>query len=316
MEILTSLGLLIAGFAILIVGGESLVKAAVSLSLRWKVSPAVIGLTIIAAGTSAPELVTSLIAAFKNSPDIALGNVVGSNLFNTLLVIGFASLIKANRVEKTSFQIDLPFSLIAVILLFGLAQDQLIQRWEGFFFLVLLNGFLLFSFWWARRTGELGENLEEMVKLKNGWWEITHLVIGVVALIGGANMALEGGILLGKLAGLSDRVIGLTIIATGTSLPELATSGVAAYRGRNDIAVSNVIGSNIFNILGILGATALVTPLGASAEIVDSDLLWVILATFVLFPIIYLGKMRIDRTMGAFLVFIYVSYIGYLITRI
>ena len=316
MELLTAFGYLIFGFAILIVGGETLVRAAVSLALRWKISPAVIGLTIIAAGTSAPELVTSITAALKGAPDIAFGNVVGSNIFNILAILGFASVLKANKVEKSTLKFDLPFLLLASIALILAAYNGLISRWEGGALLVALTGFLAFSFWMAKKEGSssLEEEVDNSQMLKNIWWDGGHLIVGLGALLGGAQLALMGGIQLGELFGLSERIIGITIISVGTGLPELATSAVAAYRGRNDIAVSNVIGSNIMNTLAIIGTTSLVHPMMASQKIVTSDCAWMVASTFIIFPILYLGRGYIRRPMGAFLLFTYISYIGFLIS--
>ncbi len=316
MEFLIALGYLIFGFAILIVGGETLVRAAVSLALRWKISPAVIGLTIIAAGTSAPELVTSITAALKGAPDIAFGNVVGSNIFNILAILGFASILRANKVEKSTLKVDLPFLLIACIALILAAYNGVISRWEGGALLTGLVGFLVFSFWMAQRKGlsPLDGEVDDSQVLKNIWWDAGHLIVGLGALLGGAQLALQGGIQIGELFGMSERIIGITIISIGTGLPELATSAVAAYRGRNDIAVSNVIGSNIMNTLAIIGTTSLVHPMTASEKIVTSDCAWMVASTFIIFPILYLGRGSIQRPMGVFLLFTYISYLGFLIS--
>lgn len=316
MDFLIAIGYLIFGFAILLVGGETLVRAAVSLALRWKISPAVIGLTIIAAGTSAPELVTSITAALKGAPDIAFGNVVGSNIFNILAILGIASILKPNKVEPSIIKIDLPVLLISSIALIFASYNGLISRWEGGLFLIGLTGFLIFSFRMARLKGnaQSEEDVDDSQMLKNLWWDMGHLIVGLIALLGGAQLALQGGVQLGELFGLSERIIGITIISIGTGLPELATSAVAAYRGRDDIAVSNVIGSNIMNTLAIIGTTSLVHPMEASQKIVTSDCAWMVASTFIIFPILYLGRGYIRRPMGAFLIFAYVSYIGFLIS--
>lgn len=316
MEELIAVSLLAGGFAILLVGGEALVKASVSLALRWKISPSLIGLTIIAAGTSAPELMTSLAASFKNTPDIALGNVVGSNIFNILAILGLASMLKPNKVESAAVRYELPFLMLASILLITFGSNGWVGRYEGIFCLISLTVFIWFSIWLARKKGYQTEAEAEIKSSpsKNIWWDLGHLILGLAALLGGAHIALEGGIQLGQLMGLSERIIGVTIISVGTGLPELATSTVAAYRGRNDIAVSNVLGSNIFNTLAIPGAVSVIEPLKASNAIIQTDSVWMMGATFVLFPIIYLGRGYISRVMGTFLLFLYVSYIGFLLT--
>lgn len=315
MDYIYAFGYLLSGFAILLVGGEALVKSAVSLALRWKIPASVIGLTIIAAGTSAPELVTSLTAALKEAPDIALGNIVGSNVFNMLAILGVASLLRPNKVGKTSLTIDLPFLLMACIGLIAFSYNGLIERWEGIVLVAALVCYLVFSLKLARKQGlDAKSEISSDDLLKNIWWDLGHLVVGLVALLGGAQLALTGGIQLGELVGLSERIIGVTIISVGTGLPELATSAIAAFRGRNDIAVSNVIGSNIMNTLAIAGTTSAVHPIIASEKIVTNDCAWMVASILIVFPILYLGKGMIQRPMGAFLVFAYISYIGFLLT--
>lgn len=315
MDFLIALVSIIGGFAILIVGGETLVRASVNLAVRIKITPAVIALTIIAAGTSAPELVTSILASARNAPDIAAGNVVGSNTFNILAIIGISALIKTNTVSRTLLRLDLPFLLGSCILFVFLGRDASIVRSEGILLLALLVGFLVFSVFKAKKQGLSEKELEEIdFNSKSIVWDIVHLTLGIIALLAGAHFALEGAVSLGELLGLSERIIGVTIVSVGTGLPELATSAVAAYRGRNDIAIANVVGSNIFNTLGIIGVASTIQPLGVSPEIMASDAIWMLAGTFVIFPIIYLGKLKVNKVSGGFLLFMYVSYISYLLT--
>ena len=314
MELVSAFGMLIGGFAILLIGGEALVKAAVSLALRWNISPALIGLTVIAAGTSAPELFTSITAALKGANDIALGNVVGSNIFNLLAILGVASLIKPNRVQKRAIIVEIPFLLMASIAMITFAYDGGIDRIEGAALVIALAGFLYMSFVKSEGADEADDDeIDEESKLKNVYWDFGYLLVGFAALLAGAQLALEGGIQLGTIFGLSERIIGVTIISVGTGLPELATSAVAAYRGRNDIAVSNVIGSNLMNTLGVIGTTSLVQPMPASEKIITSDCVWMVAGLFIVFPIFYLGRGTIGRPMCLFLLFGYVSYLGFLI---
>ncbi|MEO0336294.1 MAG: calcium/sodium antiporter [Pseudomonadota bacterium] len=317
MEMLTAIGMLIGGFAILLIGGESLVKAAVSLALRWKISPALIGLTVIAAGTSAPELFTSITAALKGANDIALGNVVGSNIFNLLAILGVASIIKPNKVQRRAITIEIPFLLVASISMIVFAYDGLIARFEGGILVTALIGFLYYSFVENKKGNQEVDGSDEIDNdslLKNMYWDLGHLFIGFAALLGGAQLALEGGIELGTIFGLSERIIGVTIISVGTGLPELATSAVAAFRGRNDIAVSNVIGSNLMNTLAVIGTTSMIRPMPASEKIITSDCVWMVAGLFIVFPIFFLGRGTVGRSMGVFLLFGYISYLGFLIS--
>jgi len=313
MDLLISLSSLIIGFAILLFGGDFLVKSAISLAVRLKISPAAIGLTVIAAGTSAPELVTSLMASLKGSPDIALGNIVGSNTFNILAILGVASLIRPNRVERSLIRIDLPLLIISSFILYFCARGGLIDHIQGTILLVCLAGVLGFTLWRARVKGIEASADEPLETLTSIYADIIYLVIGLTALIGGAQLALYGGIQIGEMIGLSERVIGVTIISVGTGLPELATSAVAAYRGRNDIAVSNVIGSNIFNTLGIAGVASIPAPIVVNVNILNFDMLWMIGITILIFPLVYLGKFRIERATGMLLLSAYVGYITLLL---
>jgi cation:H+ antiporter len=314
MQYLEPILYLLGGFAILIVGGESLVKAAISLAARLKVSPTVIGLTIIAAGTSAPELMTSLLAAYQEAPDIAVGNVVGSNIFNILVILGIAALIKVNVVDKSIALVELPSLIVFSLLMYFLLSDGFLSRTDGIILIAVLIGYLISSISRARKNPASAEDMEDMTVLESLKWDIGHLVIGCLALTGGAHLALEGGISIGKLIGLSDRIIGITIISVGTGLPELATSAVAAFKGRNDIAIANVIGSNIMNTLAILGLTASIHPIVVSEQIATRDIFFMIAATVILLPLIYLNKYRIGKSSGVILIGTYVAYVTYILT--
>ncbi len=304
---------LISGFTILILGGEALIKAAISISVRFEVSPTVIGLTIIAAGTSAPELMTSLLAAFNNTPDIALGNVVGSNIFNILAILGISSIIKANHVNKALAKTELPLLILFSILTYFLISDGGISRFDGITLLLILGTYLGTSIWRSKKNPSEEEPDEDMVTLKAIHWDVIYLFIGFAGLSGGAHLALIGGISIGQLAGLTERVIGITIISVGTGLPELATSAIAAYRGRNDIAIANIIGSNIMNTLAILGVTATVHPIVASQIIISRDIYCMLGGTVLLLPLIFLGKYVLSKASGIILLGSYISYVVYVL---
>lgn len=313
MELFIAFLYLLGGFFILLVGGEGLVRSAISMAVRFKVSPSIIGLTIIAGGTSAPELVTSLIASFKGSSDIALGNVVGSNIFNIFAILGLTSLLNVNKIEKSMLKFEAPALLFFSIALVLVGLNGRIGKIEGIVFIVMLVGFLVSSVFIAKKN--FVEQEDDLTTLKHPIMDVLFLCGGLGLLVGGANLALEGGIAIGKLAGLSDRVIGVTIISIGTGLPELATSAVASFRGRNDIAVSNVIGSNIMNTLGVAGATAVVNPLSVSRQLILQDGAWMIVATVALILAFLMGRLQMSRVAGFGFLSSYVAYIVVLLNR-
>lgn len=274
--------LLIAlGFALLTGGGELLVRGAVGLARLARLSTAVIGLTVVALGTSMPELAVSLLAALEGRSDLAIGNVVGSNIFNVAVIVGLSAVILPLAVHMTAVKIEWPFMITVSFLVLLLARDGAIDRTEGTFLVVALIAFTAYMVRASRREVSAAEEREfaeslEGKTIRSATRDLTVqtglLVIGIALLVGGARILVLGAIELAELAGWSNRVIGLTIVAAGTSLPELATSVVAARRGQSDIALANVIGSNIFNLLGILGVVALVTPQTVHPDIIRSDL--------------------------------------------
>lgn len=312
-SLLQAFGLLVIGFTILIYGSDLLVKTSVSLALRLKVSPAIIGLTIVALGTSAPELITTLIATYKNAPDIALGNVVGSNIFNILAIVGIACLLRPNKVNQQILNFDFPVLLLCTGLFLWIAWNGQVSRLEGGLFALGLVAYIVSTIWLSRRKGNPpSPDLE--ASSRGLIHDVSFLGLGFIALLGGAHLALEGGVWMGTLFGLSERIIGVTIISVGTGLPELATSAVAAYKGRTDLALANVIGSNIANTLGIVGMAALLTPLAASPQIVQKDSIWMMAGTLAVFILILLGrKHTLGRMAGGLCALTYVVYIGFLI---
>lgn len=314
MDWLLSLVFLTSGFGLLLIGGDTLVKAAVSIAVKTKIPPATIGLTIIAAGTSAPELFTSILAVFRGSESIALGNVVGSNIFNCLAIVGVASLIQPNRIMPQALKWELPFLIFATVLFWGLSTNAWLSRIDGGLMLAVLFGFMFFSLKRARKKGIDEGDREEIEALSHGWKDAAYLLFGLAGLLGGADLALRGGVLMGQLLELSERVIGVTIISIGTGLPELATSAVAAYRGRDDIAIANVLGSNMMNTLAVLGTVALIHPLEVSEKIMTTDFYWMLGATIILIPL-FLNKERIiKRPPATVLIVGYISYILFLLS--
>lgn len=312
MSVLLSMLYIGLGFFILIVGGEALVRGSISLAVRFKIKPALIGLTVVAFGTSAPELVTSLTASFKGSSDIAIGNVIGSNIFNTFAILGITSILTVSIVEKSIFKFELPVMIFTSVLLALCVQDLLISRFEGIFLIIVFMGFLVWTFIQSKAPTVESDDLKA---LKHPIFDVLLLMIGIGGLIAGAEIALTGAIEIGKAFGLTDRVIGITIVSAGTSLPELVTSAVAAYKGRSDIAVNNVIGSNIFNILLVAGGTASITAIPVSEAIVTSDIYWLLLSAALLAPVFWFGKLKISKFSGFAFLILFFSYMSLLLLR-
>ncbi|MCB0421825.1 MAG: calcium/sodium antiporter [Bdellovibrionales bacterium] len=312
MEYIIALGLLLIGFAILIAGGEGLVRASVSLATRLKVPAAVIGLTIIAAGTSAPELLTSVLASLQGTPDIALGNVVGSNIFNLLAILGAASILKPNVVSKNLVIFDLPALGFVSLLFYFFLYDGAYSQSEGMISLGVMVIIMMISIKVAKHF-HLETDEDDIIQSKSVWMDLGLLTIGLVALIGGAHIALLGGVQIGQLVGLSERVIGVTIISVGTGLPELATSAVAAYRGRDDIAVANVVGSNIMNTLAVAGGAATIKDLPAETNILNFDTPFMLVSTLAIMPLIWFGRKKIHRSSGFILGLAYIGYVIYVL---
>ncbi|RME15673.1 MAG: sodium:calcium antiporter, partial [Bdellovibrio sp.] len=248
---------IIGGFVLLLLGGEGLVRAAVSIAARLKVSAIVIGLTVVAAGTSAPELLTSFLAAFKGIDDISVGNVIGSNIFNLLVILGISALVRPFLIKQQDFKWDVVFLLTSTFFFFVfLFTHREISRLEGGLFLLALSAYFLVSVGLAKkghRSEIAGELQEEIKTLRFVWQDILFLVGGSLFLIYGAQLVLSNSLVLGRFFGISERILGLTVVSVGTGLPELATSFVASLRGQSHLAAANVVGSNIINTLGVIG---------------------------------------------------------------
>lgn len=316
-----SLLLIAAGIAVLGVGADLLVRGAVSIAKAVKISAAVIGLTIVAMGTSLPELTVSVSAALRGASEIAVGNVVGSNIFNIGIVLGLAAIVRPIRVHSSAVRLEWPFMFLASFQLLLLARDGRIDRLEGAFFVI---GLALFTAY-AVRVGraevgteaaadfadEIGRRDVDVAAIGVGK-ALLLIGAGVGLLVAGGEALLRGAVDLARAGGMSDRVIGLTIVSAGTSMPELATSIVAARRGQSEIALGNVVGSNIFNILGILGIVAFVRPMSVSPLMVSNDMTWMLGFAVFLFPMMRTNAV-ISRGEGALLVAAYAIYVALLI---
>ncbi|MCB9507778.1 MAG: calcium/sodium antiporter [Myxococcales bacterium] len=313
--------MLLLGFGLLVAGGEALVRGASGLALMAKLPPAVVGLTIVAAGTSMPELVVSVESALNGNVGIAVGNVVGSNTFNIGAILGLAALVRPLRVTGNTVRMEWPVMMLAALQLFLLARDGSVDRVEGAALLAAMAGFTAYAVWIGRNatTANEADGFDELVTASFGATGTRALttnalavVVGVALLAGGSTLLVGGAVGIATLLGVSETVIGLTIVAAGTSTPELVTSLVASRRGRDDIAIANVVGSNIFNVLGILGVTALVRPLAVPEVILGRDIWWMLGASVLLLPLMWTG-LRVNRAEGAALLAGYSGYIAVLV---
>lgn len=318
---LVSIGLVIVGLVLLAGGGEVLLRGAVGLARRLDLTPAVIGLTVVAAGTSVPELAVSVLASLRDNTDIAVANVIGSNIFNATAILGLAAIIAPLAVTGNMIRLEYPVAVLITLMCVAVADDGVINRKDAAVFLATYVGFTAYLVSIVREHMQRGEREQldgqvedltpssESVPLLSR--SILYITVGVVLLAAGAEATVRGAVELGRLLGLSERIIGLTIVAAGTSLPEVVTSVIAAMRGRDDIAIGNIIGSNLFNILVILGTSALVAPLQVAPEIRDWDLYWALGTILLLFPLMR-SSMRIQRGEGALLLGVYGLYLFFL----
>jgi cation:H+ antiporter len=311
---LVSIAEVLGGFVLLVLGGDALVRGASNIARRFGLSPLVIGLTLVAFGTSAPEIATSVAAALTDRGDIALGNVVGSNLFNVLFILGLTALCAPLAVQPKLVRVDLPLMIGASFLAWWFARDGAIELVEGAFLCAGLVGYLSLCALSAR-----GQSTAPTAALPTATQpriprNLALLAAGLGVLVLGSRLLVEGASALAAALGLSELVIGLTIVAAGTSLPEVATSVIAALKGERDIAVGNVIGSNLFNLFGVLGIAAVVAPGGVpvAQAALRFDLPVMVFAALVCWPLCALGE-RITRGEGALLVGLYAAYLGILI---
>lgn len=304
-----------AGLVLLYFGAERLVHGAAALALRFGLTPLVVGLTVVAFGTSAPELVVSVGSALEGRGGLAIGNVVGSNIVNTALILGLSVLVRPALVKTQLLRLDVPLLVGVTVLLVGLLYDGTLSRTEGALLTSGLVGYVGFNIWQSRREQSIvqAEVAEALPTPAGAWWrDAGWVLIGLALLVGGARLLVEGAVAIAEAAGVSEAVIGLTIVAVGTSLPELATSVVAALRGEGDIAVGNVVGSNVFNVLGILGIAALASPLSRGG-IALFDLGAMLFLTVLLVPLMRSG-FQLARWEGGLLLTCYAAYLVVLLT--
>lgn len=314
--------LFFVGLAALVVGAELLVRGASRLALSFGITPLVVGLTVVALGTSAPEMAVSVQSAYSGQVDIALGNVVGSNIINILLILGLSALITPLIVAPQLIHQEVPIMIGASVLLLGLALDGSIGRWDGALLFGLVAVYTVFVVRQSRKENKaIQEEYEkELARGAGSRWDrhwsvqLALIAAGLVLLVAGSNWLVDAAVAFAKYVGVSELIIGLTVVAAGTSLPEIATSVIAALRGERDIAVGNVIGSNIFNILAVLGLSSLVAPanLTVAPAMIHVDLPVMIAVAIACLPIFFTGN-TIARWEGALFVCYYIAYTAYLI---
>tara|TARA_Y100000590_G_scaffold464665_1_gene634682 strand:+ start:2209 stop:3192 length:984 start_codon:yes stop_codon:yes gene_type:complete len=311
-EILTNYLLVIFGLAALFVGGNYLVKGSVSLARKIKVSKLVIAVTIVAFGTSLPELLVSLEAALSGSPSLAIGNVVGSNIANVLLVLGIPAVIFAISTDGKGIKRDSIILLFTYILMIFFFTNGRIEKWEGFFLFSLLIVFLLFTYFHSKKNRASLKNLEYEIndfEIISSYKIISISILGgFCALFIGSKLLIKGASSIAFNMGIPEEIIGLTLVAFGTSLPELVTSLVAAFKKQGELVLGNIIGSNIFNTLGVLGITAFFVEINISQKMFSFDVILMIIAIIFLFPFIYLKK-TIGKLIGIVLFLTYLFYV-------
>ena len=318
---LLNLIFIILGIAIVLWGADRLTEGSVAVAERMKIPQIVIGLTIVAMGTSMPEFCVSLISALKGTPDLAVGNVVGSNIFNTLLIVGAAATIAPMAILRSTVMKDIPFALVASVILMMMCFDGKIGRIDAVILTLLFITFMYMTLKGAKlekqeleKENELAEKALEVVPKMSSTMSVVWIIVGLACLIGGSTLFVEGASKFATSLGVSEAVVGLTVVAGGTSLPELATSVVSARKGISGIAIGNVLGSNVFNVLGILGVTGVICPMQLQG-ITITDLSMLVISMIMIWFFSF-TKYVIQRWEGLILSATYVGYIAYLISNV
>ncbi len=309
--------LLLLGFGALVLGAESLVHGAKQIAKAFGVSTLIIGLTVVAFGTSAPELFVSTAAAFKGTADVAVGNIIGSNLFNVLVIIGLSAIISPLNVSSGVVKREMPI-MIAALGIFWLASiNGKIGRVEGSFIFAGILAYLALNYYLVLRDSAAAkaylEGQEDVVDIEKTPPQkyaksLGFILLGLAGLVGGSELIVDSATTIAKTFGISDLVIGVTLVAVGTSLPEVATTAVAAFQGESDLSVGNAVGSNIFNVLCVIGLTAIITPLVVSDSALNFDMAFMFFACAAVWPLMFFRR-RLARVEGVLLILVYVAYI-------
>lgn len=308
------------GLVLLTIGAEILIRGATALARQFGVSELLIGLTLVGFGTSTPELVSSVQAALSGSPGVAVGNVVGSNIANILFILGLSAAISPFAVDRRAFRRDGFVCLAATLAAIGVSMTEEFGRIAGLAFLAAITAYIVYAFLSERSHPEsplTGQHLKDAAKVQGPkaiWLDIVMALAGLALLVFGARFLVTGAINVAASLGISETIIGLTVVAVGTSLPELVTSIMAAVRGKSALALGNVVGSNIYNLLGILGLTAVIRPVAAPKEIVAFDN-WVMLGATLLMMLFAITKSRLSRAEGVLMAVCYALYVGWLVAK-
>lgn len=310
MNILIQLLLLAVGFCLLMKGADWFVEGASALADKFGIPQLIIGLTIVAIGTSLPEAAVSISAALKGSAEITIGNVVGSNILNILIILGLTSVIRAVPVQKSTVRYEIPFVILVTVILAALGlPDNTVGRVDGVILWALMAGYLIYLLKMAKKGTE-PEELEKGKKLRL-WQMLLMVAAGAAMIVLGSDVTVDAATALAKIFGMSERFIGLTIVALGTSLPELVTSVTAAVKGKSDIAIGNIVGSNIFNILFVVGTTAVITPVPYSANFTADSVIAIAAAVLLLLCVV--KNKRLARAAGILMLAGYAGYFVYLL---
>jgi cation:H+ antiporter len=303
--------ILLIGLVVLILGGSFLIKGSSSFALKMNLSPLVIGLTVVAFGTSAPELLISIKAALSGSPDLAMGNVIGSNICNLALVLGLTAIISPIRVRKNSIRLDWPMTMGSSLLLYILVREGFVNSYEGIIFIGILITYIYLVIRKSRKDLKIAKELEKDFDLPKSsstyLKDFAFIAIGSAGLFFGAEWFVGGAQDFARQLGVEERIIGITVVAIGTSLPELVTATVASFKKETDMALGNLMGSNIFNILSILGITSIIKEIQVSDIMLNTDIIWMLGITLIILPMM-LSSRQIGRVEGGILLVIYMYY--------
>lgn len=313
--------LLVLGLVVLVFGGDYLVRGAVGFASTMKLSPLVVGMTVVAFGTSAPEFIVSVQSAIDGAPGIAIGNVVGSNIANIALVLGVTVMIFPIVVDRQTKAVDFPMMIFATVIFFIFAKDGEIAFYEGIVLFAIIIFYTVFLIRYARNKSisEGNKDWEDEMKTPSYWRSLLFLTIGLVGLYFGSEWFVDGAVGLANILLADDpnreTIIGVTVVAFGTSTPELVASTVAAYRKQSDISVGNLIGSNIFNIFSVIGITAMVKPIPVTDQMLDFDMVWMLAVALLLLFVIAIGK-KMGKIKGIILFSTYVAYIVMILLKV
>lgn len=309
MELIIQIGLLAIGFFMLVKGADYFVDGAAGIATKFGIPQLVVGLTIVAMGTSAPEAAVSITGAMHDAADIAIGNVVGSNILNILIILGITGFITTIAVQKSTLMIEMPFMLAITVVLIVLGMTGNELTWiEGVIFWILFIAYLVYLYFLAKKGAE-----EEKTEDRPVWKLLIFIIVGGAVVVFGANISVDAATAIATAIGISEKFIGLTIVALGTSLPELVASVTAARKGNADIAIGNIVGSNIFNILFVLGTSALITPIPYQSTFLIDGIIAV--AAGVLLWVATIRKRELNRTWGIIMLLGYAAYFAYLLVQ-